>query len=91
VGVLWAVVLALFFPQSQLPPDMRGFPRAIALGETILWKAIHWPWTLLTCTLLTAEFWRIRYEKKAWAAAFSVGLLMGYIVIGAVRRAARWP
>jgi|HubBroStandDraft_1064217.scaffolds.fasta_scaffold634137_1 hypothetical protein len=30
-------------------------------------------------------------REEGRAAAFSVGLLIGYIVIGAVRPAARWP
>jgi hypothetical protein len=80
VGVLYATLIALFFPYFLLEPDLPGIPPALQLVEKTLWRASTWPWALLTCAFLIFQILRLRYEKKAWASALTLGAVLGYMV-----------
>jgi hypothetical protein len=88
LGVLGSLAFALVSHNSRSAPDLQQFPRAIALAETIFWKATSWPWGLITCAALVAEVVRLRYEKKAWMVSFVVGFFLGSILVQAVSQAA---
>ena len=85
LGVLWCILLALFFPNFLLQPDVRSLPPAVQLFAEIIWKAGTWPWGLITCVLLIIQIVRANYEKKAWAPAFVFGIVLGYMVVQAFR------
>jgi hypothetical protein len=84
VGVLYSVLIALFFPYFLLEPDLPGLPSAIRLMERTLWEASTWPWALLTCSFLIFQILRLRYKSKAWISALTLGVVLGYMVTQAL-------
>jgi hypothetical protein len=84
VGVLYSILIALFFPYFLLEPDLPGLPSAIRLIEKILWKASTWPWALLTCSFLIFQILCLHYKNKAWISALALGAVLGYMVTQAL-------
>ena len=85
VGVLYSILVALFFPHFLLEPDLPELPSAIQLAAKILWKASTWPWALLTCAFLILQMLRLHYKGKAWTSALTLGVVLGYMVTQALR------
>jgi hypothetical protein len=81
---LCAVLEALVFPNFLAETNWDGFPWAVQLGMKILWKAGTWPWGLATIAFLGILVVRMRYQRKAWAAAFGLGLVIGAMVTRAL-------
>jgi hypothetical protein len=84
VGVLYSILIALFFPYFLLEPDLPGVPAAIQSVPKTLWKASTWPWALLTCAFLIFQILRQRYKNKAWISALTLGAVLGYMVTQAL-------
>ncbi|MGB8523536.1 MAG: hypothetical protein WCD43_11265 [Candidatus Acidiferrales bacterium] len=84
VGVLYSILIALFFPYFLLEPDLPGLPSPIRLMEKTLWKASTWPWALLTCWFLIFQILRRHYKNKAWISALTLGAVLGYMVAQAL-------
>ena len=80
VGVLYATLIALFFPYFLREPDLSGLPSAFQLVEKTLWRASTWPWALLTCAFLIFQILRPHYKNKAWISALTLGAVLGYMV-----------
>jgi hypothetical protein len=84
VGVLYSVLIALFFPYFLLEPALPGLPSTLQLVAKTLWKASTWPWALLTCAFLIFQILRLHYNNKAWIGALTLGAVLGYMVTQAL-------
>jgi hypothetical protein len=84
VGVLYSILLALFFP-ILLNPDLHSLPPAVEFPTMLLWRASTWPWALITCMILIVQVVRMNYKKKAWSSALVFGVVLGYMIAHALR------
>jgi len=86
VGVLYAIVLTLWFPKIFWESNWDGFPVLIALFMKILLRLGRWPWALVTGTILVVGIVRTRYRNRAWVLAMIGGSLLGHMAVEALHR-----
>jgi hypothetical protein len=85
VGFLCCIVQVLLYPSWLLEPDLHSLPSGVQFAMKILWMAGTWPWGLLSCAFLAIQVVRMRYQKKAGASAFALGLVSGAMLTRVLR------
>jgi hypothetical protein len=77
VGVLYAILVQLFFPNYFQPVSSSGFSGWQALLMTSWQRAMDWPWSVGTILFLTLIVLWMRFRNRAWILAWACGTLVG--------------
>lgn len=87
LGLVCGLTLSGVFPNFLVYPDSAwdGFPRWIALAMKIEVGANNWPWVLVTSLVVIAAIVEMKFSRYASLFAAGLGILIGSLVMRALR------